>query len=323
MRCCSRGFIPCRSVKAWVIVYFFGLIQLHPTLLLAEVPATKSAQAINSLLLDAAQQPGLMVTVGERGHILYSTDKGHNWEQADVPTRVLLTGVHLHDNMLGWAVGHDATILRTRDGAKSWQLVYSNKEEETPLLDVWFKDNQHGFAIGAYGLFMFTQDGGQTWQQKWISEEDDFHLNHIVSMKDGTLFIAAEAGVIYRSRDEGETWQSLPSPYHGSFFGSLPADDEASLFLFGLRGHLFISHDKGNQWENINTNTTAMLTAGIKRKNNCYISGLSGVLLILAQCDSSKINYQQLPGRNSISAMLNGDDALILVGESGIIRFIP
>lgn len=323
MRWFSRCFTPCRSFKHWAIACIVGVIQFHPAPLFAEAPATKSKLAINSLLLDAAQQSGLMVAVGERGHILYSTDAGHNWEQADVPTRVLLTGVHLHDNTLGWAVGHDATILRTRDGAKTWQVVYSNLEEQAPLLDVWFKDQQHGFAIGAYGLFMFTQDGGQTWQQKWISEEDDFHLNHIATMEDGTLLIAAEAGVAYRSDDEGETWLPLPSPYHGSFFGSLPTS-VSSLFLFGLRGNLFTSNDKGETWTNVNTDTTAMLTAGLKSKHgHCYVSGLSGILLVAPQCDGSKIRQQQLPNRHGISAMLEGDDALILVGESGITRFTP
>ena len=321
--CFSSLSIRQLSFKGCLIAWTLCLTLFSTTSSAAEESATHSKLAINSLLLDAAQQPGLMVAVGERGHILYSTDQGHNWEQADVPARTLLTGVHLHDNKLGWAVGHDATILRTQDGAKTWQLVYSNVEEETPLLDVWFKDDQHGFAVGAYGLFLFTQDGGQTWQQKWISDEDDFHLNHITTMDDGTLFIAAEAGVIYRSDDEGETWQPLPSPYHGSFFGSLPTGG-SSLFLFGLRGHLFISDNKGEQWTQINTDTTAMLTAGLQSKNGrCYISGLSGILLIAFHCDSSKIDQQQLPGRNGISAMLEGDDAIILVGESGITRFMP
>ncbi len=311
------------SFRAYLIAYTFSAALIFTSPLAAGEAATRSKLAVNSLLLDAAQQAELIVAVGERGHILYSTDQGHNWVQANVPTRALLTGVHLHDETLGWAVGHDATILRTDDGAKTWQVVYSDVEEETPLLDVWFKDAQHGFAVGAYGLFLSTRDGGQTWQQNWISEEDDFHLNHITAMEDGTLFIAAEAGVVYRSDNEGESWQALPSPYHGSFFGSLPTGDQ-SLFLFGLRGHLFISDNKGEQWTEIDTGTTAMLTAGLKSKNShCYITGLSGILIIAPNCDDSMIDQKQLPDRSGISAMLEGDDALILVGESGITRYTP
>ncbi|VAW87547.1 FIG002465: BNR repeat protein [hydrothermal vent metagenome] len=285
--------------------------------------AMPSKLAVHSLLLDGAQQAGLMVAVGERGHILYSIDKGHHWLQASVPTQTLLTGVHLYDSQLGWAVGHDATILRTQDGAKSWQLVYSDIDEQAPLLDVWFSNAQHGLAIGAYGLLLTTQDGGDSWQRNIISEEDDFHLNHIMPTNDGALIIAAEAGVIYRSDDNGQQWQPLPSPYHGSFFGSLPTSKQ-SLFLFGLRGHLFFSSNSGQQWQVIQTNTTAMLTAGLKGSDGrCYISGLSGTLLIAPRCNGSEIELKQLPGRSGISAMLQGDDAIILIGESGITRFTP
>ncbi|MCF6323968.1 MAG: YCF48-related protein [Gammaproteobacteria bacterium] len=285
--------------------------------------AVPSKLAVHSLLLDGAQQTGLMVVVGERGHILYSHDEGHHWLQASVPTQVLLTGVHLHDAQLGWAVGHDATILRTQDGAKTWQLVYRDIDGQAPLLDVWFSTAQHGLAIGAYGLLLTTQDGGDSWQQKIISEEDDFHLNHITTTNDGTLFIAAEAGMIYRSDDNGKQWQPLPSPYHGSFFGSLPVNEQ-SLFLFGLRGHLFISNNRGEQWQAVPTNTTAMLTAGLRGSDGrCYISGLSGTLLIAPYCNETEIELKQLPERNGIAAMLQGDDAIILIGEAGVTRFTP
>ncbi|MBL1260571.1 MAG: hypothetical protein COB33_008575 [Thiotrichaceae bacterium] len=294
-----------------------------PALASDDAASMPSKLAVHSLLLDGAQQTGLMVAVGERGHILYSHDEGHNWLQASVPTQVLLTGVHLHDAQLGWAVGHDATILRTQDGAKTWQRVYRDIDEQAPLLDIWFSSAQHGIAIGAYGLLLTTQDGGDSWQRNMISdsEEDDFHLNHITATHDGALIIAAEAGMVYRSDDNGKQWRTLPSPYHGSFFGSLPVS-EPSLFLFGLRGHLFFSSNHGEQWQVIQTHTTAMLTAGLKGSDGrCYISGLSGVLLIAPHCNKDEIELKQLPGRSGVSALLQGDDAIILIGESGIIRF--
>ena len=312
-------FISLRVISTTI----FSLIILFTSVISYSEMATPSKLAVHSLLLDATQKGELMVVVGERGHILYSEDQGHNWLQAQVSSRVLLTGIHLHDNKLGWAVGHDATILRTKDGAKTWQVVYSDVKEQAPLLDVWFKDGQNGFAVGAYGLFLFTKDGGETWQRRWISDVDDFHLNHITSANDGTLFIAAEAGVVYRSENGGETWLSLPSPYHGSFFGSLITENQ-SLFLFGLRGHLFSSGDNGNGWTKIETGTTAMLTTAIKSKSgHCYIGGLGGVLLIDSSCDGLNMEQRQLPSRSGISSILEGDDGLILVGESGVKRYKP
>jgi len=102
------------------------------------------------------------------------------WEQRPAPTRATLTAVHLHDGELGWAVGHDAVILRTRDGGESWERVHHAPQEERPFLDVWFTDEQHGFAIGAYGFFLVTDDGGETWATRQIggandAAEDDFY----------------------------------------------------------------------------------------------------------------------------------------------------
>ena len=138
--------------------------------------AVMAPLAIESLLLDGAAAGSRLVVVGERGHILVSADGGASWSQAEVPTRALLTAVHMHDERTGWAVGHDAVILRTRDGGDTWTMVYRAPEEELPLLDVWFRDERNGFALGAYGYFLATADGGDTWTARAISE-DDFHLN--------------------------------------------------------------------------------------------------------------------------------------------------
>ncbi len=286
--------------------------------------ALPSRLAIHSLLLDGDQRAGLLVAVGERGHILYSEDQGQNWQQAEVPSRVLLTGVYLHNQTIGWAVGHDATILRTTDGARHWQQVYTDPKQESPLLDVWFKDEKTGFAIGAYGLLLKTVDGGETWTQRWVDKQDDFHLNHISQATNGTLYIAAEAGMVYRSEDSGETWKSLHSPYAGSFFATLPVNAQ-QLFLFGLRGNLFFSENNGENWQPINSQTQAMLTSGFKsRAGHCFIAGLNGVLLHSRDCTGGKFEFYQLPGRKGISAILEGkDNEIILLGEAGITTFKP
>ncbi|MCG8342004.1 MAG: YCF48-related protein, partial [Chlorobiales bacterium] len=223
-------------------------------------PAVMAPRATTSLLLDGAAAGDQLVVVGERGHILRSSDHGTSWQQMPAPVSATLTGVHFHDQRRGWAVGHDAVIVRTDNGGETWQLVYRDVAVESPLFDVWFKDADNGFAVGAYGLFLETGDGGTTWSSRFISD-DDLHLHHLaVSPADPQrLFIAAEAGAVYRSDDGGTTWTSLPSPYEGSFFACLPLAGDTVL-LFGLRGHLFRSGDAGETWQELPTGTVAMLT---------------------------------------------------------------
>ncbi|MCA1789418.1 MAG: hypothetical protein LC667_06050, partial [Thioalkalivibrio sp.] len=224
--------------------------------------AIKAPLAAESLMLDAADAGGALVAVGARGHILISSDGGGTWTQSDVPTRATLTGVFFHDRNLGWAVGHDAVILKTTDGGVNWERMQWAPDEETPLLDLWLADAETGYAIGAYGSYYVTTDGGETWDFEPISE-DDFHLNRIASAGDGRLYIAAEAGMVYRSDDQGATWSELSMPYIGSFFGVLPLEGETVL-MFGLRGHLYRSEDAGDSWTEIDTGTIAMLNDGLR-----------------------------------------------------------
>ena len=291
--------------------------------------AVKAPLASESLLLDGAAVGSRLVVVGERGHVLVSTDDGASWTQATVPVRALLTAVHMHDERIGWAVGHDAVILRTGDGGASWTMVYHAPQEELPLLDVWFRDARSGFAVGAYGYFLATEDGGETWAPRTISE-DDFHLNALVPVEDRDsgsqptasqrLYIAAEAGVVYRSDDGGETWRELSSPYAGSWFGGL-AIDENRVLLTGLRGHLFHSEDAGDTWNRVATGTHATLTGAVSLPSGAIVvTGLEGSVLVSGDGGRS-VSTRRLPSREGLSAALPlGDGGVLLIGEQGVRR---
>lgn len=302
------------------------LVVLAAAMLWTDAHCTEKDQAIISplaekrLLLDAAQIDDLVVVVGERGHILLSPDGGLSWHQAAVPVRVTLTGVCFHDRSLGWAVGHDGVILRTRNGGDTWTLLYTQGEEDRPLLDVLFLDADRGFVIGAYGLFLSTVDGGDTWEEVYVGK-DDWHLNHIARSAAGRLYIAAETGNVYRSDDEGAAWIQLTPPYSGSFFGTLPLEND-DLLLYGLRGHLFRSEDAGVTWQRIDTGTDALLSDGLVQKNGFVVLvGQDGV--ILESRDAGRtFKIQQLPERTAFSTALETPDgALLLVGESGVMRW--
>ena len=322
-----------------------GALALLLAIILVAVPAATAPQddeietslikplANRSLLLDAAATGGMMMAVGERGHVLISRDQGNSWTQVEVPTRSTLTGVFLHDEKLGWVVGHDAVILRTRDGGESWDRLYWAPEQERPLFDVWFRDADNGFAIGAYGLFLETADGGDSWTERAIVEPDDFgeeydpyaftsasdvHLNQISDAGDGRLYIAAEAGVAFRSDDSGRTWETLEPPYQGSFFGSLPLGGDSVLF-FGLRGNLFRSDDAGVTWRSLKTGTVALLTYGVRLADGTVvIAGLAGTLLV-SNDGGESFRLVQQPDRQGLATLLPSDGGdLVLVGEYGV-----
>ena len=83
-------------------------------------PAMPTLKATSSLLLDVVSTGDRLVAVGERGHIIYSDDDGYKWVQASVPVISTLTSVYFVNEQIGWAVGHDAIVLKTDDAGQTW-----------------------------------------------------------------------------------------------------------------------------------------------------------------------------------------------------------
>jgi len=306
------------------------------------IPSVKSNLASKSLLLGITKvSEDKLVAVGPRGHILTSND-GEHWQQANVPVKVTLTNVYFFNERLGWAVGHDATILHSTDGGDNWQVQYHQAELEKPFFDINFTDSQHGIAIGAYGLVLRTKDGGQNWQNEFhqeflLADDIDYlaelksedeeayqdeiafilpHFNRLIS--DGrTLFLLGEVGLLAKSNDFGLSWQSYEDIYQGSFF-DLGRTKAGNLIVVGLRGHVFRGIKNGRDWREIKTNTTALLNDVVLADDErIFILGNNGVLL--ESTDDGK-NFQirtQKDGKALIAGVwFKGK--LIAVSEVGI-----
>lgn len=271
-----------------------------------------------SLLLDIVKAGDQYVAVGDRGGIILSAD-GKAWTQVPVPVRAALTAVTFADPQHGWAVGHDAAIVATEDGGKTWKLQNFKPELEKPLLDVLFLDGQRGFAVGAYGLFLSTADAGKTWAEVDAPSirGEEVHFNSITKLGNGSLFIAGESGMLAVSADEGKTWTKVGSPYESSLFGSLPVGDKGAL-IFGLRGNAYLTQDvKANKWTKLETKSVASMFGGAALPDGrLAMVGLNGVILLADA--SGAVHAVQTPTGTPLSAAVSVDGALLAVGESGV-----
>ncbi|ASP49570.1 WD40/YVTN/BNR-like repeat-containing protein [Cognaticolwellia beringensis] len=298
--------------------------------------------ASKSLLLDITKiNESTLVAVGERGHILVSTD-GVQWQQAKVPLQVTLTAVYFIDELNGWAVGHDATILSSKDGGRSWQIQQHLPHVEKPLLDVLFSDENRGIAIGAYGLFYRTIDGGKHWEIEYHNEflfpEDQTylaelklqdekayldeqssilpHFNRVVA--DGrTLYLAGEIGLIAKSNDFGVNWEKLDEIYPGSFY-DIKRTQIGNLLVVGLRGHIFRSLRNGTPWQETKSDVTALLSAIVLTDDDrIFILGNNGVLLE-SRDDGATFNKHILKDGKALIAGVWYKNKIIAVSDVGI-----
>lgn len=282
--------------------------------------------AKESLLLDIANGNSSII-VGERGHVLIqnkvNSDNPQNvgltlddYKQIMMPTKVTLTAVASFGD-LAWAVGHDASILGSKDAGETWTLLNSAPELDRPLLDIHFFNDKEGIAVGAYGLFYRTIDGGMSWQieqhSSILSADDKDYLDsikddrafyleeltfispHLNRLHDanGLLYLAGEAGLVASSSDKGATWERLALNYEGSFFDvvSLPSGD---VLAVGLRGNMFLLNQ--SEWQSIATCVTTSLNSVVIDESSVFITGNNGVVLKLDL--NQLINKQLQPANN-------------------------
>ncbi len=312
-------------VAACALALAFGAAGMKPAAAQDEAAseaeyAVQSDLAAESLLLDATYAGDRLVAVGEFGHVVLSDDRGATWKQAaQVPTQATLTGVTFVNKDIGFAVGHDATVIRTKDGGENWDLVYNDTESEMAFMAVYFEDENRGFALGAFSFIVETNDGGNTWEERTLGEGllDDYHLNKLFSDKDGDLFIAAEFGVVYHSTDQGRTFNRIQTQYEGSFWGGFGMND-GSVMVFGMRGNAFRSGDKGQTWQKVDTGTDKSIAGGVQLGSGKVI--LAGLQGYVGYSDNNGQSFVEVTraDRLGYAAVADGPEGQIVVfGEPG------
>jgi photosystem II stability/assembly factor-like uncharacterized protein len=296
------------------LIAFSAAAQVKPR------PSEIMPRAAQSLTLAVVNNGKHLFTVGERGQILASND-GLAWAQVAVPVRSTLTALSFADDETGWAVGHDAAILKTEDGGKSWMLQNFEPEKDTAFMSVIATDRNHAYAVGAFGLFYATRDGGISWAEVPAAaiRDEELYFHSIVKLGDGSLFIAGEAGMLGVSAD-GRQWQRLKSPYEGSLFGALPQGRKGAL-IFGLRGKVYVSDDvRSGRWRKLDLGSEASLFGGTRLEDGrAVLVGLSGAGFVV-DADGKRAE----PLRSGLSYSLCGvaevKAGLVVVGDKGIQR---
>jgi photosystem II stability/assembly factor-like uncharacterized protein len=280
-----------------------------------DVAATPTPLAEWSPVTGLARAGERLVAVGQRGHILYSDDRGGRWLQARVPVSVDLTAVMFANPRQGWAVGHDGVVLGSADGGATWERQYDGVKAGTParpLLDVWFDDEQHGMAVGAFGMAVCTANGGAAWTDcaASVDNPNGMHLNAIRAVG-GDVYIAGEQGLLLK-RDEGGRFVPLATPYKGSFFGL--AGSTGTVLAFGLRGNAYVSHDRGRTWQRGATGVASTLAAGAALADGTLVLASQAGQLLVSHDGGATFTAQALARPQAAAALLALDRGQLAVG---------
>jgi photosystem II stability/assembly factor-like uncharacterized protein len=316
-------------------------------------PSQISPLASRSLLQAVVKAGSRLIAVGQRGHIVVSTDRGATWKQSPVPVSSDLTSVYFVDAREGWAVGHDGVILHSRDGGDTWELQltgrvanellvwalkrtvaaepssdeakkllteatrYQEQGADKPFLDVWFADSRNGYAVGAYNLIFRTSDGGKHWEP-WFdrTENPKFFNLYAIRPASGALYIAGEGGLVLKLDPVAQRFRAVATPYEGSFFGV--ADAGASALLFGLRGNVYASNDGGATWSKVDAGLAASVVAATRSAQGAVLLADAGGRISASTDGGRTFTKVTLKQSVPVTGLVEiGEARLVLVGPRG------
>ena len=279
-----------------------------------------AAQSPNAhkTLINALEKTGDRIFgVGVHGIIVYSDDEGETWTQAEtVPFTKTLTDISCPSQNKCWAVGHDATILHSFDGGKSWEIQYQDVDFDAPFLSIHMYDDYEGVAIGAFALSLRTSNGGISWDYLFI-DDDEFqpHLNYTYGDNQGWRksaqdegYAVGELGKYYVTDDRGLNWLSIETGYIGSYWSGIKVDEGQSLLL-GMSGNITLA-------TLYDLNDT--VPPGKETAVACYESGY-----YRGDCKVYAFDNLYIGTKNSLTnANLLDDGRIVLSGNGGVISVI-
>lgn len=290
----------------------------------APMAALQVAHPERGVVFDVKQAGDQLVAVGAHGVILRSPDGGH-WQQIASPVDTSLTWVSFADARHGWAVGHDAAILFTGDGGKSWALQNFEPGRNAPIFSVSALDERTAVAVGAFGLLKRTDDGGQHWRDTDAPDltADNYHLFAVTRLQDGRVFTVGEAGLMGVSEDSGQTWRKLDAVYDGPLFGARPWHEHGAI-VYGLLGNIYLTDNVGTaSWAKLDAGISASLFGGLNLDDGgVLLVGANGSVVQIAADGRRTKSLPYAPSEDSgtWTSVALSKAGIVLAGESGLVQ---
>ena len=318
-----------------------------------EVPAMPSRFAAETPLIGVAMAGKRIVAVGLRGHIVYSDNEGKSWTQAQVPVSSDLVAVSFPDEKNGWATGHGGVVLHTADGGQTWEKqldgnqaaeittkYYAAKSgaEVTPdveratrqakalvdeqntqtLLDIAFENDKVGYVVGTFNRIFRTQDGGKTWMPLMDRVDNPKELHFYAVYDDGkSTYLAGEQGMVWSLDRDKDRFTAIQTPYNGTLFGIVV--DEDTLLVYGMRGSLLRSGDKGKSWERVQLGNLAGIGGGtVLPDGRIAIANQAGAVMISSDKGKTFVVEKTSKPMSYFGIKPVGSGKVALVGSEGV-----
>lgn len=257
-----------------------------------------------SVLLVLQKAGKRLVAAGERGLILWSDDEGVIWKQAKVPVSVTLTSLSFADDKNGWATGHSGTVLGTTDGGQSWVKLFDGKRA-AEVVAVEAKNSKASSAKIADA------------ERLVVDGPDKPFLGVYFSDPNNGLIVGAY-GLIFTTSDAGRTWKASQGHIENPKGLHLYAIHDAgeAIYLSGEQGSLFVSQDRGANFQPIKTPYQGTYFGVLTTGSNLLAFGMRGNAFFSG--DKGKTwQKSEIPGNNTLTAGARLKDGRVMLVDDG------
>jgi photosystem II stability/assembly factor-like uncharacterized protein len=123
-------------------------------------------------LFDADRGGGAIFAYGSKSMIV-SRNKGKSWRKVRLPRRALLSAVDFVTSRLGFALGQDGRVFKTRNGGRRWSDLAGVGSDDG--IGLSFGSASKGYLVlsrfgdDSNGYVLRTSDGGRTWRPQLVT----------------------------------------------------------------------------------------------------------------------------------------------------------
>jgi len=232
-------------------------------------------------------------------------DGGNSWTLLPSGTTIHLYSISFPTENVGYAVGENSNIFKTKDNGANWTLISYGGYD---LFSVSFIDPSHGIVAGDYTTLLKTSDGGLTWD--YLSGGEYGWFLSVYMTDTNTAYVAGGAyqwGLIYKVKD------NLMYPLTcgvKNWLLSVHFPNASTGYVVGRGGTIFKTDNGGgpvgisemepdsNSLKLYPNPTSGDLTIETVEKGTLFVFDLNGVLLLQRELTerTTTIDVNTLPG---------------------------
>lgn len=239
------------------------------------------------------------------------------------------------NEMKGWIVGTDGTLISTTDGGATW--VQTHKFTTDTFLQVHFTDENNGWILcerniyargaNASSYLRKTTDGGRNWEKIEFEDAGRERVTKLLFNEWGGATAFGEGGMFYKLQEDGVTWKKSRRAIHFLLLDGAFGDRDIGA-IAGAGGTIMFTENSGLTWEkatlmgNTETRVNSIFFVGPK---NGWAVGSNGVIyhssgggrLWRQQESGTRINLNDVYFTNSTNGWAVGDKGIIVRTRDG------